>query len=70
MRSGHPYVKPYAPMRTNPEAEPSYDEQCRIWARGLTEYQLRQLASDYLRGERDDDCRHAYEEYQRRGLDR
>lgn len=69
MRS-YPYIKPHAPNRSNPETKLDYDEQCRIWARGLTEYQLRALASDYLRGNHDDDCKHAYDEYLRRGLDR
>ncbi|AVR56956.1 hypothetical protein PBI_TRISCUIT_83 [Microbacterium phage Triscuit] len=46
-----------------------YAIMCDVWARGLTEQNLRSLASDYLRTpeqERTDDMIDAYAEFKRR----
>lgn len=64
------YVIPHAyPHRSaeRPELTPiEYDLACSEWARGLSETNLRSLASDYMRGVRDESTEDAYEEYQRR----
>jgi hypothetical protein len=46
-----------------------YDHMCDVWARSLTESNLRSLASDYLRTSeqnRTDDMIDAYNEFKRR----
>ena len=50
--------------RDNPE--PSYDELRMAWRSTLSDYQVRQLASDYLMGKRDESTRDALDEFNRR----
>ncbi|WNO27835.1 hypothetical protein SEA_HUWBERT_84 [Microbacterium phage Huwbert] len=68
-----PLIKPASyphVMADREELSPAeYAHMCDVWARGLTEQNLRSLASDYLRTpeqERTDDMIDAYAEFKRR----
>lgn len=66
---GQPSTYPQV-MADRRELSPAeYDHMCDVWARGLSEVNLRSLASDYLRTaeqNRTDDMIDAYHEFRRR----
>lgn len=66
---GQPTTYPQV-MADRSELSPhEYDHMCDVWARGLTEGNLRSLAADYIRTSeqnRTDDMIDAYNEFRRR----
>jgi hypothetical protein len=61
-----PSSYPYPDLREPKVSPADYDALCINWARRLTEGNLRALASDYMRGIRDESTEDAFEEYKRR----
>lgn len=52
------------PTLSSPEV--SYVDQCLLWRRGISDTDIRAMASDYLRGDADPANLDAYLEYQHR----